>query len=55
MQSEDRSHRGGQTKSVTYIDLVCPGTVDETIIGALRDKIDLDTAITGDNYRQWLV
>ena len=55
MQSEDRSHRGGQTKSVTYIDLVCPGTVDETIIGALRDKIDLDTVITGDNYRQWLI
>jgi len=55
MQSEDRSHRGGQTKSVTYIDLVSPDTVDETIIGALRDKIDLDTAITGDNYRQWLI
>jgi SNF2 family DNA or RNA helicase len=55
MQSEDRSHRGGQTKSVTYIDLVCPETVDDTIIGALRDKIDLDTAITGDNYRRWLI
>jgi SNF2 family DNA or RNA helicase len=37
-QSEDRSHRIGQTKTVTYIDLYCPGTVDEKIMKALKAK-----------------
>jgi hypothetical protein len=55
MQSEDRAHRAGQTKSVTYVDLVTPGTVDEKIIKALRKKIDMTSAITGDTYRQWLI
>ena len=55
MQSEDRAHRVGQTRSVTYVDLVCPGTVDEKILQALRDKINLATTITGDNYQEWLI
>jgi len=55
MQSEDRAHRVGQRKSVTYVDLVTAGTVDEKIIGALRSKINLSTQITGDNYREWLI
>lgn len=37
-QSEDRNHRKGQDKSVTYIDLICPGTVDEKIVKMLTDK-----------------
>jgi SNF2 family DNA or RNA helicase len=37
-QSEDRAHRIGQTKSVTYIDLICEGTVDDVVVTALRDK-----------------
>jgi len=37
-QSEDRAHRIGQTKAVTYIDLVSPGTVDEHILKALLTK-----------------
>ena len=41
VQSEDRCHRGGQTKSVTYIDLVCRGTVDEKIINILKNKKSL--------------
>ena len=55
LQSEDRNHRKGQKKSVTYIDLICRGTVEERIIKALRQKIDLSTAITGENYREWLI
>ena len=55
MQSEDRAHRSGQTKSVTYVDLVAEGTVDEKIIGALRNKINLSSQITGDDYKEWLV
>lgn len=41
VQSEDRCHRAGQKKSVTIIDLVAPGTVDENIIQALSVKCDL--------------
>lgn len=37
-QSEDRAHRSGQTKSVTYIDLVYEGSVDEDILEALETK-----------------
>ncbi len=46
-QSEDRCHRIGQTKSVTYLDIVATGTVDEKILKALADKKQLaDTLIT---------
>eukprot|EP00729_Bicosta_minor_P013865 gene13865-12486_t len=41
LQSEDRAHRIGQTKSVTYVDLMVPKTVDEKIVKALRGKIDI--------------
>ena len=54
-QSEDRAHRLGQINRVTYVDLVARGTVDEKILYALRKKIDLATAITGENYREWVV
>jgi SNF2 family DNA or RNA helicase len=54
-QSEDRAHRAGQTKSVTYVDLVATGTVDEKIIKVLRNKINMSTVITGDTYREWLI
>jgi SNF2 family DNA or RNA helicase len=37
-QSEDRAHRIGQTKSVTYIDIVAEGTVDATVTKALLEK-----------------
>jgi SNF2 family DNA or RNA helicase len=40
-QSEDRAHRIGQTRSVTYIDLVAEGTVDATVTGALCEKKDV--------------
>lgn len=55
VQSEDRAHRRGQTRSVTYVDLIARGTVEEKIIQSLRSKIDLTTAITGENYREWLI
>lgn len=54
IQSEDRNHRSGQTKPVTYVDLVCPGTVDEKIIQALRDKKNIADLVTGDGAREWL-
>jgi len=54
-QSEDRTHRDGQTSSVTYIDLVARGTVDEKIIKSLRAKINMATAISGEDFREWLI
>ena len=54
-QSEDRCHRIGQHNSVTYVDLIVRGTVEEKIIKALRKKIDLAKAITGENFRDWLI
>lgn len=54
-QSEDRAHRKGQTKRVTYVDLMVPDTVDVKIIQCLRNKMDLAAQINGDNYREWLI
>jgi SNF2 family DNA or RNA helicase len=55
MQSEDRSHRDGLRHSVTYVDLMAMGTVDEKIVKALRNKINMATAITGEGWKQWLI
>jgi SNF2 family DNA or RNA helicase len=55
MQSEDRAHRKGQTRSVTYVDLIARGTVEEKIIQALRKKLNLADIINGENFRQWLI
>ena len=54
LQSEDRAHRIGQTKSVLYVDIVCRGTVDEKIIAALKAKNSIALQITGDNLRNLL-
>jgi SNF2 family DNA or RNA helicase len=54
-QSEDRAHRIGQTKSVTYIDLRAKGTVDEKLIKVLRQKINVSSTLQGDSFKQWLV
>jgi SNF2 family DNA or RNA helicase len=54
LQSEDRAHRIGQTNKVTYVDLVAPGTVDEKILEALRNKIDLAGKVLKEEAREWL-
>lgn len=54
-QSEERPQGVGKTRPVHYVDLRALGTVDEKIIQALRDKIDLSAAVTGDNYKEWLI
>jgi SNF2 family DNA or RNA helicase len=54
LQSEDRAHRIGQTSNVTYIDLVSPKTIDEKIIKALRDKINIASEVLGEKARAWL-
>ena len=54
LQSEDRAHRIGQTKSVTYVDLIAEKTVDEKIIKALRKKINIATTVMGDTVQDWI-
>ena len=53
-QSEDRAHRIGQEKSVTYVDLIAEGTIDEKIVTALRNKMDIATKVMGEDIKQWL-
>jgi SNF2 family DNA or RNA helicase len=55
LQSEDRAHRIGQTRSVTYVDLISPGTVDEKIVKALRGKIDIANEVLGEEMKSWLI
>jgi len=54
LQSEDRAHRIGQNKSVTYVDLIAEKTVDEKIIKALRNKINIASQILGDTLEDWI-
>ena len=54
LQSEDRAHRIGQKNLVTYVDLITPKTVDEKIRKALRKKINIATAIMGEELRDWI-
>lgn len=41
LQAEDRNHRIGQTRDVTYIDLVCSDSIDERIQRCLAKKADV--------------
>ena len=54
IQSEDRCHRIGQNKSVTYIDLISEGTIDEKIVHSLVNKIDLSAKVLGEEAKEWL-
>lgn len=38
LQSEDRAHRIGQTRTVVYTDYIARGTIDEKVITALQAK-----------------
>tara|TARA_R100000935_G_scaffold17039_1_gene33658 strand:+ start:4931 stop:6400 length:1470 start_codon:yes stop_codon:yes gene_type:complete len=54
IQSEDRAHRIGQKNNVTYIDLICEGSIDERIVKALRAKIDIGARVLGEDAKEWL-
>ena len=54
IQSEDRAHRIGQKHNVTYIDLVTEGTIDEKIVKALQNKIEIGAKVLGEQAREWL-
>ena len=54
LQSEDRAHRIGQKKTVTYVDLICEDTIDEKIVKALRDKINIASEVMGEELKDWI-
>ena len=52
-QSEDRNHRIGTTRPVTYIDLVCEGTIDETILENQRTKKGFQDQFDAERFKTW--
>ena len=54
LQSEDRAHRIGQKKNVTYIDIIAEKTVDEKIQQSLRKKINIASEVLGEELRDWI-
>ena len=55
LQSEDRAHRIGQVNKVTYIDIIAYKTVDEKVLQALRNKINLASVVLQENVTDWIV
>ena len=54
LQSEDRAHRIGQNKTVTYVDIIAEDTVDEKIVKALRNKINIASEVLGEELKAWI-
>ena len=54
MQSEDRAHRIGQKKKVTYVDLIAEDTVDNKIVKSLRKKINIAAEVMGEDLKKWI-
>ena len=54
LQSEDRAHRIGQKKSVTYVDINADNTVDEKIVKSLRKKINIASEVLGEELKSWI-
>jgi len=53
-QSEARIDRIGQTKKMTYIDIMTQDTIDERIVKALRNKVNIANAIMDEDFREWI-
>ena len=51
LQSEARIWRISQEKPVLYVDLIAKGTIDEKILNALKDKVDISKSTLGDKQR----
>ena len=54
IQSEDRAHRIGQHKPVTYVDILAEETVDEKIVKSLRKKINIASKVMGEELKSWI-
>jgi len=53
-QSEARINRHGQSRKMTYVDIIAENTVDEKIVSALRKKIDIASQIMGEELKSWI-
>jgi len=53
-QSEARIDRIGQTKPMTYVDIIAEDTVDERIVKALRKKINIASQVMGEELKAWI-
>jgi len=53
-QSEARIDRIGQTKKMTYIDIMAQDTIDERIVKALRTKVNIANKIMDEDFREWI-
>jgi len=53
-QSEARIDRIGQEKPMTYIDIIAEETIDEKIVKALRNKVNIATQIMGEELKEWI-
>ena len=54
LQSEARIDRFGQVNKMTYVDLVSPGTVDDKIVTALLQKMNIANEVMGEKTKDWL-
>lgn len=54
-QSEERGDGNLKEDKIACIDLRARATVDDKIINALRQKIDMAARITGDHWREWVI
>ena len=54
LQSEDRAHRIGQTEISNLCRSDCEDTVDEKIVKALRDKINIASEVLGEELKAWI-
>lgn len=55
LNSEDRPHRIGLKHSLSIVDLVSPGTVQESQLAAFRAKMDLAATVMGEDPKRWLI
>ena len=54
LQSEDRAHRIGQEKNVTYIDIIAEKTIDEFILKLLNKKLKISAETLGEEVLAYL-
>ena len=53
-QSEARIDRIGQVKNMTYIDIIAEKTIDERIVTALRNKVNIASQVMGEELKEWI-
>ena len=53
-QSEARIDRIGQVRNMTYIDIIAEKTIDEKIVTALRNKVNIASQVMGEELKEWI-